>query len=410
MASDDFRLALIGTGNISKRHVSAMADLKSKGLDDFVVTAVCDINEMSAEAAAASLEERLGLRPAIYTDYEELLTTEEIDGADICLPHGYHHSVGIDCMDAGVHVLCEKPLGITIRASQKMAEAADRTGCILSTAVPMRRTPSQRVARWALNESGLIGTPLAFFHHCAGPLRRLAPDQPIPPRWIWRQDRLQSGGRHIIDSGFHYHDSMRFLLGDVEKVYARVSSLASGRPEPLGETEEDAAFVVFTLKSGVVGTWSLGLTVPGETSADVVFYGSKGSLRDTNPGPARIFHLFHGSGTLAPSGQLTREDGTQISLAELERMYLDELSEEEKQHLFPNRVLDGFSLEIWEFIEAARGRRETVEVDGWEGLRTLAVAEAIYESAFTDDVVRVDDVLSGTRRAYQEPIDAHWGL
>jgi predicted dehydrogenase len=80
---------MIGTGGISRRHVFSMADLKSKGLDDFAVTAVCDISEESAQASAQELEERFGLRPATHTDYQELLSKEQVDGANPCLPMPY---------------------------------------------------------------------------------------------------------------------------------------------------------------------------------------------------------------------------------------------------------------------------------------------------------------------------------
>jgi len=412
VSSDQFRLAMIGTGGISRRHVFAMADLKSKGLDDFVVTAVCDVNEEAVQGIAQELEERFGLRPAIYTDYQELLSKEEVDGADLCLPHGLHHVVAIECMESGVHVLCEKPLGITIKASRKMAETADKTGCVLSTAVPYRRLPGQRTVHWIFNESKLIGEPLTFFHQYARPPRRRPAGQPMRPAMVWRMDRLMSGGAAVMDSGFHYCDSMHYLLGDVEKVYAEVRQLSSGSPKTLDEAREDTVFVTLTFKNGVVGTWAWGLAAPGEPFSNVIFYGSEGSLRDTTDSPFSIFHLFwrEARAGLVESGLLTKADGTELSLAEVEQMHLDALSEEEKEYLFPHGVTDGFSYEIWEFMEVVRGNRETPEVDGWEGLRSLAICEAIYESAFTGEVVRVDDVISGKRGAYQAPIDKHWGL
>lgn len=408
MSSDEFRLAIIGTGGIARRHVRALAELKSKGLDDFAVTAVCDVNEEAAQGIAQDLEERFGLHPAIYTDYQELLSNEQIDGADLCLPHGLHHVVAIDCMESGVHVLCEKPLGITIRASRKMAETADRTGCVLSTAVPFRRLPSQRTVHWIFNESKLIGEPLTFFHQYARPPRRQRrpADQPLPPAMVWRRDRLMSGGGPVMDSGFHYCDSMRYLLGDVEKVYAEARGLSSGSPKMFTEVGEDTVFATLSFKNGVVGTWSWGVA-PGESFLNVIFYGSQGSLRDT---PGNIYHLFWQHRPLVQFGRLTKEDGTELSLEQLEEMYLEALSEEEKEFFFPHGVRNGFEFEIWEFMEAVRGHREKVEVDGWEGLRSLAVCETIYESAFTGEVVRVDDVISGKRGSYQAAIDEHWGL
>ena len=105
-----------------------------------------------------------------------------------------------------------------------------------------------------------------------------------------------------------------------------------------------------------------------------------------------------------------RSDGTVYTLAEVERMYLDSLSPEQREFLFPGGTDDGFAVEIWEFLELLRGNRQTAEVDGREGIRSLALGEAIYESAFTGDVVHVDDILSGKRDTYQAPINAHWQL
>lgn len=412
MTTNDIRLGFIGTGNISKRHIKSMAELKQRGLGGFVVTAICDINEQALQTASLSLEEVFGFRPALYTDYRELLKKEQVDGIDLCVPHGLHHGMAIDCMEAGHHVLSEKPLGITVKASRMMAEAADRTGRILSTAVPMRRQPGQRTVHWLFNESQIIGRPLVFFHQHAGPLRANPILTELPPAMVWRYDRNMSGGRHAIDSGFHYCDTMRYLFGEVDKVYAELRELYTGTPRPLAEAIEDAVFVTFTFKNGVVGTWTFGLNLLGEASANVMFYGSKGSLRDTTDHLWRIFHLFldqPSTGGLA-SGLLTKADGTQIPFADIEKTYMDSLGDEKREFLFPHGVTDGFTHEIWEFIELIRGNRKKPEVDAWEGLRSLGLCMAIYESALSGKAVHVDDVISGRIAAYQAPIDAHWGL
>lgn len=410
MSNPNFRLGIIGTGVVvTRRHIPALAELRDRGLDAFAVTAVCDTDRASAESSAQELERHLGLRPTIYADYREMLGSGKVDGMDICLPHGLHHKVAIDCMESGVHVLCEKPLGVTIRASQKMAEAADRTGCVLSTAVPFRRLLGQRTARWVLNESGIIGKPLVFFHQGVRARRPSQAGQSVPPAMVWRRDRLMSGGGPVMDSGFHYCDSIRYLLGDVDKVHAEVRALRSGDPQPLSEAGEDTVCVTFTLKSGVIGTWSWGTALSGQGSCSVVFYGGQGSLSDTT---GSFFHLFWRDPItgLVESGQITKQDSATLTLQQAEEMYMQTLSEDQKQSLFPNGLNDGFGHEIWEFIEVVQGKREKPEVDGWEGLRSLAICEAIYESAFTGEVVEVDEVISGQRRSYQAPIDEHWGL
>ena len=415
------RLALIGCGSISRRHVLAMQDLLKRGRGDFVVSAVCDANEQAATERADLLEELLGIRPALFRTHQELLAEAQVDAVDLCLPHGLHHGIAVDCMEAGRHVLCEKPLGITVKACRLMAETADRTGVVLSTAVPHRRQPGQRAAHWVFNQSGLIGKPLSFFHHyrrAAQPPNAGQPGgnqpgtggEPLPDRVRWRRDKLMSGGGPVLDSGFHYCDSMRYFFGDVEKVYAELRSLKTGVPLPFTEAPEDTVFVTFTFKSGVVGTWSWSLAAPGEEAYDVTFYGSQGSLRDTTASPFSIFHLFERKPEKKETARLVSADGTVYDMRQLEELHRATLTPEEEELLYPGGATDGFSIEIWEFLEILRGNRAAPEIGGWEATRSLALGDAIYESGLTGDVILVDDILDGTRSSFQDPIDAHWGL
>ena len=410
MGNNDLRLAFIGCGGIALRHVQAMDDLMQRDRGGFVVTAACDAVEENALKLADEVEARMGNRPTVYTDYEEMLAKEDLDGVDICLPHGLHHTVSINCMEAGVDVLCEKPIGVTIRAGESMAAAAERTGRILSIAVPHRRQPGQRAAKWALNDSGLMGVPLTFFHNYTRPPAPVDPNAPIPPRMAWRRDRLMSGGGMTLDSGFHYCDSIQYLLGPVEKVYAEMRELKEGSSVSVQEKPEDSIYVTLSFESGVVGSWTWSVAAPGEATTRVMFYGSGGSLEDTTDSRFKIFHLFERRPEQLETGQLVQADGTTYQMADLERMYRETLSESESEYLFPGGATDGFAIEIREFVELLKGERTEIEVDAVEGLRPLALGDAIYESAFTGDVVRIADILSGERRTFQEPIDEHWGL
>ncbi|MCB0070660.1 MAG: Gfo/Idh/MocA family oxidoreductase [Caldilineaceae bacterium] len=410
MADHDIKLAFIGCGSIAHRHVLAMQDLKQRGRAGFSVTAVCDANEEAAHMLAAKLGQEFGRKPAVYTDYRQLLDTERFDGADLCLPHGLHHSVTINCLEAGINVLCEKPIGVTIKAGRLMAEAADRTGRVLAIAVPHRRQPGQRAAHWVFHDSRLIGNPMTFFHHYTRPPAPKVETGPLPPKMVWRRDRMMSGGGMTLDSGFHYCDSMHYFFGDLDKVYAEMREVGSGTPRTVHERPEDSIFVTLTFKSGVVGTWAWSVAAPGKRHCSVVFHGSEGSLEDLTESPYRIFHLFERRPDQVEAGQLVRADGTSYTLAEVEQMHLDALTETEREALFPGGTSDGFAIEIWDFLEVLRGNRARPEVDGWEGLRSLAIGDAIYESAFSGNIIHVDDVLSGKVNTFQQPIDEHWGL
>ena len=425
------RLALIGCGRISRRHVLAMQDLKLRGRGDFVVSAVCDANEQAAKERAEMFEELLGLRPEVFISHQDLLAQAHVDAADLCLPHGLHHGIAVDCMEAGLHVLCEKPLGITIKACRLMTDTAERTGRVLSTAAPHRRQPGQRTAKWVFDESGLIGAPLSFFHQfrsaavlpgaSGASSNQPNPSQlwgqqaggsnePLPEHKRWRRDRLMSGGGPVLDSGFHYCDSLRYFFGEVDKVYAVLQSVKSGVPETFGDTPEDTVFVTFTFKNGISGTWAWSLAAPGEEAYDVTFYGSRGSLRDTTAAPFSIFHLFQRTPQKLETARLESSDGGVYDMRQLEAMHRATLSQEDEEFLYPGGATDGFSIEIWEFLEILRGNREAPEIDGREGMRSLALGDAIYESGLTGEVVHVDEILNGSRSVFQDPIDEHWGL
>ncbi|MCC6456431.1 MAG: Gfo/Idh/MocA family oxidoreductase [Caldilineaceae bacterium] len=410
MSQETIKLAFIGCGGIARRHVRAMKDLVDRDRTGFTVTAVCDANVDAAQDLAELLNELLGMTPRIYNDYQAMLTQEDLDGADLCLPHGLHHTFTVACMEAGVHVLTEKPIGVTVKAGQVMADAAERTGKTLSIAVPHRRQPGQRAVHWVLNESKLIGNPLTFFHNYTRPPENQPANQPVPQRVLWRRDRMMSGGGMTLDSGFHYCDSIRYFFGDVDKVYAEMRELKSGQPMSVLERPEDSIYVTFSFKSGVVGTWAWSIAAPGEPIINVAFYGSEGSLHDTTDSLYRIFHLFEWSPNRREDGYLVRQDGTRYTLAEIEQMYLASLSPEQAESIFPGGSEDGFAIEIWEFVELLQGKRTRPEVDATEGIKSLALGEAIYESAFTGEAIKVDDVLSGKLDSYQAPINAHWNL
>jgi len=96
-------------------------------------------------------------------------------------------------------------------------------------------------------------------------------------------------------------------------------------------------------------------------------------------------------------------------MPELREEFLKSIGEEKRSRLFPHGFTDGITLECYDFLEAVQKRRKP-EVDGEEGMRAKAIAEAIYESARLRAAVRYRDVLSGRVSAYQDPIDRANGL
>ncbi|MCZ6680645.1 MAG: Gfo/Idh/MocA family oxidoreductase [Candidatus Poribacteria bacterium] len=401
MSDKQVRLAVIGCGGIANAHLRGYKTLVEKGVDTFSIDATCDVRKEAAQNFAEEIAAFQGSTPRVYDDVEEMLKAEDLDGADICTPHSHHHISAIPCLESGVDIMTEKPFGVTIKASKKMIEVAQKHGRITATAENCRRTPGQRTVRWALNEGNIVGKPRMFFAQSAG-----WRDPSEVGNWHWRLGKEFSGGGMVMDSGAHMMDTIRYFFGDVEKVYAEVRQI-DGRfanhveKGKVPSCHEDTWVAVITFKSGVVGTWSWTIAAPAHPFLNVAFYGDGGVIRDYGD----VFHPF----TTKDRGDVEKLDGTKYAMSELREMYLETLSADEKEWLFPFGIEDGFALEIYDFINAIKDGRPP-EVDGSTGLQAKATSIAIYESGYSGEVVTIADVLDGTVNGYQQEIDARWGL
>ncbi|HIE52183.1 MAG TPA: Gfo/Idh/MocA family oxidoreductase [Armatimonadetes bacterium] len=398
MSKEPLQLAIIGCGGMAQGHLRGYQQVHEKEPDRFRLVAMCDPVRERAEEFAARTEVWQGTRPRVYTEVEALLQAEDLDGADIVTPHHLHHLVGVACLEAGVNVLIEKPIGVTVKATQAIIEAARRRGKIAATAENIRRGPCQRAAHWGLNTAQFIGEPRLFFAQHAG---YHLPDPEHP--WHWRVDKFFGGGGLVLDSGAHFCDTIRYLYGEVDTVYAQVTQweehphLKEGRVVP--DAREDTWVATLTFESGLVGVWSWTGVARAHSFTNLVTYGSKGALVDYGD-------VFHG-----PFGKAEWKlaDGTVKPMREVIDEFLGSLSEEERQRLFPYGFTDGVVLEVYDFIDALATERPP-EIDAEEGLKAKAIGEAIYESAYCGQAVKVADVISGQVEGYQREINERWGL
>lgn len=393
------RLALVGCGGMAGAHLRGYEELLQKGETRFRLVAAVDEVPARAEDFAARIEQFAGWEVNTYPSVAALLDGEDaLDGADICSPHGLHHVLACQLLEGGVHVLVEKPIGVTVRASKKIVQTAQRCGRIAATAEQCRRALGQRAIHWAFND-GLLGAPKMWWAVQAG-----WRDPAEVPHWHWRVDRKLGGCGMVMDSGAHWVDTMRYWFGEIDSVYARVEQMYP-RPHRRGEelvnsASEDFWTSIFNFASGLIGTWSWTISAPGQGFTQLTLSGEKGSIIDTD--------IFHPAAFQA-NGECQLADGTTHSMAELQQMYLATLSAEREDALFPHGITGGVTLELWDFIDALSTGRP-VEIDAEEGLRSKAVCEAIYESGQSGQVVQVADVLAGKIDAYQRDIDRAWGL
>ena len=373
---------------MAANHLRGYQEIKGKDSELFDIVSVCDIYGEKAKSFASKVSEFQSM-PRTYTHLPTMLKDEDIDAVDIITTHSDHHVSTMACLEAGVNVMVEKPFAVTIRAGQMMLDAAKKSGKILASAEPARRGVVTRTIEWAMNKAGLIGDLRMFFSERELYTLRVVVGTP------WRHQRIYGGGGWVIDGEVHYMDVLRSFFGDVEKVYAETRNFESTRylnaknlQNPVPSDVEDTALCVLTFKNGVIGQFVWTEAAIGKQHNRRIYYGSEGSVDEDG------IHLKSGSAR---------------SMDELRKEFLNSLSPDEKEELFPLGITNSVALGIHDFLDAVKSHREP-EVTGWDGFAAQAICEAIYESAYCGQAVNVDDVISGKIEAYQADINEHWGI
>ena len=392
------RIAIIGCGGMANGHLNAYLTIHSTVPDKVELVAMCDEIKDRADNFANRVKEVTGKKPQVFDDTDTMLSTVDLDGVDICTSHAHHHINAIKCLNEGVNVIVEKPMGITVKATHAIMAAAKENGKIAATAENIRRMPSRRTAEWLMNEKQIFGDLRMFMAQHA------SHREPNPQsEWHWRLDLSLGGGGMVMDSGAHYCDTLRFLFGDPTTVYGRACQFENLEVTKAGEIvkneQEDTWFATINFKNDVIGLWTCTWAAVGHGFNHVVYYGSEGCLVDKGD-------IFHGP---FEGGEVILKDGTRLSMENLIEEYMVSLSDEEKARLFPHNFTDGVVLECYDFIDAIENDRPP-ELDAEAGLRAKSICEAIYESNACGQAVNYEDVVSGDIEVYQKPINERWGL
>ena len=204
------KYAAVGCGGMGRRHLRGMAELYTSAQCNMELVAACDIKEEQANLLADEAEQLLGVRPRVFTDLAEMVRAmPELQAADVTVESGFHHAVAIACLDAGLHVMCEKPLAVSMRGCNLMIEAAARTGKVLSVAENYRRDPIHRLAKALLND-GAIGTPRLMVQTSIGGSDKIS----MTP---WRH--MKHTASMPVDGGVHEADLIRYYMGEFKTVY-----------------------------------------------------------------------------------------------------------------------------------------------------------------------------------------------
>ena len=344
-----YRVGLIGCGGIAKgAHIPAyLAEGRAK------IVALCDIKKDRAEA----LKKTLFRDADVYEDYRELLKDESIDYVDICTPNYLHSVIAVDALNAGKHVLCEKPDAVSVEEALKMKEAAERNGKRIMVIRNNRYIPVSRKIK-DMADDGFFGE---FYAGRCGWIRRRG----IPGKGGWFTTKEQSGGGPLIDLGVHMIDLAVWFMGNPKPVavsgttfskFADAEKMDSASSK-FGDRVENGTFDVEDLAMGFIRfengavlqiefSWASNIK---EETRFVELRGDKGGLGWSN-GHAEV--------------------------------YCEKGGKQKNIKVRAKGIPSGHRANIGHFIDVLEGKAEPVFVID-QGVDMIKILTAIYESAGT---------------------------
>ncbi|MFN8037107.1 MAG: Gfo/Idh/MocA family oxidoreductase [Acidimicrobiia bacterium] len=254
MADDRLGVGIIGMGNISFFHEMGFMEIE----DRCRLVAMCDADEATVRLRAGNR----GCTP--YTRYEDLLADPAVDLVDVIVPHPLHHDVVLAAIDAGKHVVVEKPIAVTSDQGREMIERAERAGVTFTVAENTRFVPAYRAVERLLGD-GTIGDVWTVRTLIAGSEVEHIRD---PAAW----HGTAPWGGVIIDSAVHSFYLLRWLFGGALDARAFASKVV-----PEGEME-DNALILGRLRNGAEYQVYVTCTAEIPWTERLEVYGSTGGI------------------------------------------------------------------------------------------------------------------------------------
>ncbi len=353
MGKDHLNVAVIGLG-MGRHHLKSYCDYSRSR-----AVAICDVD--AARLAQFAAECRIP-SDACFTDYRAMLARAKelaLDAASVALPNALHAPVTIDCLRAGLHVLCEKPMAMNVRQAKAMLEAARKAGKRLMINFSYRFMPQTRALK-SVVDSGAIGE--IYYGRTAWYRRR-----GLPGFGGWFGQKKLSGGGPIIDLGVHRIDMAMWLMGNpaptavTASTYNPIGARIAREQGKVFDVEDiGGAFIRFQNGATLIAeaSWA-GFTQKREEMITQLL-GTKGGILHSNVNETYEFE----------ARVFTEHDGA----------------------LWETKLQQGLApcpSAYQEFVDACLDGRETI-APGEHGLAVQQVLDAIYKSAATGREVRIN--------------------
>jgi 1,5-anhydro-D-fructose reductase (1,5-anhydro-D-mannitol-forming) len=277
-----------------------------------------------------------------FTSASDLVSTPDLDAVYVATPNNQHCEHTILAAEHGLHVLCEKPMAVSLEEARRMTESCTANGVKLMIGNMMRFNPCHRWVKHIIRE-GVLGSvteaKATFEYHLS--------DEGSP----WRLDPEVGGGGAIMDVGVHCIDLLRYLLGaEVTRVGAFVDTGSYPFPADI------SAIMMLMFDSGAFGTVSVSFI---------------------NKHPLNRVEIRGTEGSLVSEGTLWRDSAGRVSV---------ETSSSKQIYESSLKVPDPYRLQIEHFAGCIKNDTEPI-ISGSEGLKDLAVCLAAYKSHETESIV-----------------------
>lgn len=348
VAEQEVRVGVIGTG-MGRLHMQAYSEIPGVR-----IVAICDLNE----AEARQFAERYGAQH-VFRDYRDMCACQDLDAISIAVPNYLHAPFTLAALDAGLHVLCEKPMATTLEDAEAMVAKARQTGKRLMVHMNNRFRDSNLV----LGQMAPAGELGQVYYGRASMIRRRSvptihfPSTGIMGRGDWFLNAEKAGGGALMDIGVHAYDLMWWFMGSPKPVavsastYRMIYEDEAARAGVQFDVDELASAMV-RYDNGATAFVDVSWAAHQEPEWNVRVFGSKAGIMLKPP------TVFRDRGGILES--------TQVEVPEMER-------------ISPQR----------HFVDCIRDPEKPLISSGEEALQVVRVLDAIRRSAAAREEVRV---------------------
>ena len=338
------RYGVVGYGDCGQVHCRILSSLPSASLE-----VICDLDERKLDLAR-----KLYPKSRFYHEIDEIFANEEIEAISICTPHNTHFDLSKKAFSRKVHVLCEKPLAITIEDSEEMIRKARENGVYLGYISQHRFEFAPSLLKREI-ERGILGDIISTS---------------ISVKWkkerdyyegSWKGNKSKAGGGVIINQGIHMIDVASWLNGGISSVYAM------SRTSRDYIDVEDNAVVLVEYENGAFGVFDFSTSTNPFLGTGLEVVGSKNTVK-----------LFEGR--ILKWGGKTPEEIQNLN---------DRIAKIDEKSWGKKYFGYGHIYQIKEFVESILNKREPI-VNGEEGKKVLEIVVAIMNSSVEGRRIKIN--------------------